>query len=739
MIRKMTPMTPVMPIYILIVIFIFITTAPAVSNTAGDKLNNPQGKKGHYIFKTRASANELGTVLDMTRGPGGYMWLGTETGVVRFDGRQFTQVEIFPGSSTKRITALMSAAGETLWYCTFGSGVVRRGASGITHYTTANGLPSDFITAIAEDKQHNTWFGSAGGGVIRLRNGDFISVTQNEGLSHNNVTALAAVAKGHLWVGTEKGLNLLITNQTDPEANQSIAVIKDGLPVNHITALTVDGKGNLWVGMPDGLSVVTHKETGQKQGGTFKTISIDSMRGQLIHALLRVEPGMGKPAISTTSIWAATGSGVYRPAIPGTGKGKPEKVTQRFDTPKNFSEGSVIALYEDSEGIVWFGTSGSGLSCLLPTPFRNYSIADGLSHPQVTAIYGDEKGNAWIGTKGGGLNRFRQGKFDSFTKKDNGLHSNWETSLFGNRGGVLWIGTPVGLNRFKNGVIETVTLTPGEGNPFIRALFVDAGGNTWIGTGSGLKYIPQEMENNPAADKGATRFYKIKVKNKGPDNLFVTAVTGGSDGSVWVGTRSGVYIFNGENFRQYSTKDGLADNFVTGIYTAAGGVVWIVTNSGLNRFKEGKGTPVTFNDFPIAKNITGLCEDNMQRLWFTTPRGMFCLPTPGLSLNSGTVIDRLDVYHFGGELLRNPVFSGGQSGIWKDSNGALWFASAGGVTVLPETRKLFRSSPQQRVHIEKITVDGIEAPQGGIHYFPTATGKVEIMCNAPAFKTHGKI
>ncbi|MCP4148777.1 MAG: helix-turn-helix transcriptional regulator [bacterium] len=58
---------------------------------------------------------------------------------------------------------------------------------------------------------------------------------------------------------------------------------------------------------------------------------------------------------------------------------------------------------------------------------------------------------------------------------------------------------------------------------------------------------------------------------------------------------------------------------------------------------------------------------------------------------------------------------------------------------MPETRKLFRSSPQQRVHIEKITVDGIEAPQGGIHYFPTATGKVEIMCNAPAFKTHGKI
>lgn len=649
----------------------------------------------HKTWTTRTTRSGLpqNTVNCVVRGKGGYLWLGTQNHLVRFDGTQFKTVPIFePSKHIDKITTLMISSEGHLWIGTHGNGIAVLRENGFKYYSTANGLPCDFIRTITEDNEKNIRIGTMGKGVVTLKNNTFTSFTTSNGLSHNNVSSLVAGNRGDLWAGTDNGLNYLANGKC------TTFTPEHGLPDNYITTLLLDGSEQLWVGTLRGIAVAD-TQTGPKVFKPFKQLNA------MAHSILRDRDGL---------VWIASDRGVYNIA-PGAGG---ETFNVRRVVVDGLFNNSVISLYEDREGILWFGTRGRGFGGRYTSPFRFYSVSHGLSHPDITTVYQDEKKNMWFGTRGGGLNRFVNGTFKTYTIQD-GLNSNWVTALYGDKNGTIWIGTPVGLNLLRNGRIERF---PGRDAPhsFILSLVVAGSGNTWIGTnGEGLySYTPKD------------RKFQAFGTAQGLSNLFVTVVAEDGAGELWVGTRSGLFRFRRGQFQPYDDGDGLDRRIISDIYPAPDGVVWIaVSGAGLYRYRDGVFTPFVDPGLPFTKSISRILEDNRRRLWLTTANGIFCVPVSGGSGVNGPA------YRFFGESVSGTaVFSGGgRPAGWKAADQDLWFPTSAGVIEVSDTEKMFELGSAGKVHIESVLVDDTTVDLVENNRIPVVPGKIEFICNTPNF------
>ncbi|MBI2839715.1 MAG: hypothetical protein HYX75_15495 [Acidobacteria bacterium] len=479
-------------------------------------------------------------VYALTQTDGGYLWVGTEDGLVRFDGMRFKSIE---AGSTGRLAsnyvrALHQDARGDLWIGTYGGGLSRLRGHELVTFTTSEGLASDKILAIHEDAQGALWVGTDaglnkittshvstittrdglesdrvfsicedpdgaiwagtnGGGVSRLKDGMVRSYTTRQGLSSDLVRCLAADSDGTIWIGTEAGLNRL------KDGDITILTTRDGLPGDWVSALLKDRDGALWAGTTGGLCRLANGRIatlGAHQGLTNENVRClyEDREGSVWigtygGGLNRLRDGKFK-TISTRegladdltwaicedahgSIWIGTDGGLNRL--------KDGKI-DRYSIADGLSSDKVVSLYADGRGTMWIGTEGGGLNALVNGRFKVYSTRSGLSHDRVSCITEDRQGDVWIGTLGGGLNRLRGGTFTSYTIKD-GLSNNSISFVHEDRNGDLWIGTSGGLNRFENGRFTSSTTSRGRSSELLNSVYEDTDGNLWMGThGNGL-------------------------------------------------------------------------------------------------------------------------------------------------------------------------------------------------------------------------------------------------------------
>jgi ligand-binding sensor domain-containing protein/AraC-like DNA-binding protein len=656
-----------------------------------------------YLSKTWNSSHGLpqNTVNCMVKDNNGFLWLGTESGLVRFDGKKFNSLDTITNSKNlNKTTALMLASDGKLWIGTEGRGIAVLRDNKVKYYSTADGLPAAAIRAIAEDRDRTIHFASTGKGLIQFRDNTFTTFSTADGLSNDNVTSITVDDDGHLWVGTENGLNHLSYGKC------MVYGAKDGLPNNHVTSLFLGKDGILRIGTITGMAAANNPTNGTMLQ------SLEQMNGHMVFSILEDRNGI---------LWVATDRGMYYMTNPGTNNALvPNRSFVFGDGPRS---ASVISLYEDTDGILWFGTKGRGFGNRYPSSFRFYTTSDGLSHNDISAIYQDEEETVWIGTRGGGLNRFKNGTFESYTQK-NGLSSNWITSIYGDKNSTIWIGTPGGLNRFKDGKFSTFTTAHGLSSSSIRSLYVDHIGNTWIGTnGAGLNLF------NP--EDGT---FSVFGAEHGLSNLFVTVITSDKDWNLWVGTCGGIFLFRNGRFRNFTTKDGLFGNKINDICTAPDGTVWIVSCCGLNRYRQG-----AFTAFKNCKLLSGaaICrvlEDNSRQLWLTTVNGLFRVPEDELKHFPEQKKGIIDHCFFGDGALRTTVFSsGGQPAGWKTTDGDLWLPTVDGITVVPGTWSDTPPLPRQKLLIETLLVNDTETKLAKAKTLPSRTKKVEFLLNAPNY------
>ncbi len=614
------------------------------------------------------------SVTSLMQSRDGYLWLGTQEGLVRFNGKAFHtfdkgNTEAFEKSHNIRI--LHQDRLGTLWIGTIGGGLVRYRDG---EFERDRSVAATRISALAEDREGALWVGSFGEGLYRVSGGHAVRFGPEEGVPTDFITALQADPAGRLWIGSREGLFCL-----DAEGVAAFTRA-DGLSDDYVEALYEDASGTLWVSTRGGLDQVREGRIvsdsyGEVLGNDIVSAITQDAVGSLWLGLrkggvLRLKEGgfdtFGQEEGLTNvgvrafyidregSLWIGTDGG-------GLNRLRESKFIS-FGTPERLSNDFVYSVYEDVEGNIWVGTE-RGVNRIGNDGVTSFTTRDGLSHDVVSSVYGDGRGTLWFGTMGWGLNRYTDGRFTHFTTKE-GLAHNFVSSLFDNGRGTLWIGTDGGVSRFRDGRFENLTIEEGLSSNYVTAILEDRAGVLWIGT----------------FDGGLNRV---------------------EDGVI----------------THFTEADGLGSNTVLSFYEDAEGTLWVGTyRGGLSRFQDGHFTTFSAKDGLYSDSIYRILEDDLGRFWMSSNRGIFRVDRAALMAyaEGGTETIHSVVYTRGDGLRSREMNGGVQPAGWKSRDGRLWFPSVAGVAMIDPMHVRYNEVPPPVV-IEQVIVEADE--QLPVHSF----------------------
>ena len=626
----------------------------------------------------------------------GYIWIGTEEGLTRFDGVKFTifDKQNTPEFKSNYIRTLFADRQGALWIGT-AQGLVRMLNGKFTVFTRDEGLPSETIQAIHEDREGNLWVATATG-LGLFKSGGLTTFTTKERLISGSIQALFEDADSALWIATPYGVGRVkdgkFTNYT----------VRDGLGGNSVRAIQQDRNGRLWFGSLGGLTSF--------DGNRFTNYTTrDGLPNDRIISLQAERDG---------GLLIGTAGGLCR-LVDGRFTG--------FNRGEALSTSTILSLLEDFEGNVWVGTESGGINLLKDTKFTTYTVRNGLSNDLVKSIYEDQQGNTWIGTDGGGLNLFRNGKLTAYTTRD-GLSSNVVLSLFSDNLGNLWIGTPEGLNRFNQGRFTVYTAADGLANNDVRSIYLDRRGNLWIGTRGGLT----RMKNG---------IFKTFTEVDGLPNDLVTTLYEDSKGNLWIGTFGGLGRFTNEEFTTFTTRDGLSSDAIISLHEDSDGTLWIGMNGGgLNRMKDGKFTAYTTSNGLLDDVVYRILEDGQNNLWLSCRKGVFHISKKELDdFAKGSIASIAPVaYGTADGMTTRECSGGGDPAGWRGRDGKLWFPTIKGVAMIdPERMKTNSHAPP--VVIEQIRIDDKSFGPTERLELPPGTTRFDLYYTAPSFVAPDKV
>jgi len=687
-------------------IFVFICVSLIVSTV---QLPASQVEVGSSRYIVRAWAIEDGlpqnSILSLIQTRDGYIWLGTQSGLVRFDGVTFKIYNQWNtrGLKNDRILALYEDRNGALWVGTKGGGVSRLKDGEWTAFTTGNGLANNTVSAITGEKDI-LWIGT-GNGLNRLEKGGIQTYTLGGGFPGQAVTALAVSRDGTLWIGTGSGLNRM--------KNNKFPVVPPGknLPGIEITALHEDRSGTLWIGAENGLYYLENREI----PGAPARYDTGTLEGNSIRAIREDTSG---------SLWIGTdGEGLHR---------LKDGVFTSITTSQGLPDDFIYSLEQDHEGNLWLGTFTNGLVRLKHAAVDSITTANGLPENRVQTILRDENGYLWVGTDRKGVSKVNiknntAAVMQTFTSAD-GLSGNRIRSLCLDKEKNLWIGTTTGLNKMKNGKIQVYTTADGLSSNRVTAIFQDMSGTLWVGTVNGL--------NRFAAGK----FFIM-------ENIHIRTLGQDRGGSLRVGTVKGLFILKDGKISNFAAGDESLDfdYDVLALYEGSNGDLWIGTNGrGLIRFKQGKPGLRTIFTTGIGlpgNYIFSIDEDSSGNLWMSSYSGVFRVSKKELTRENLTTLTAVSFDEKEGMRSRECV-PGGQPAAWKTPGGKLFIPTVKGVAIF-EPGAITPNRKPPAVIIEDVLADNrsiikMKGENKSLSLSPE-TRVVEFYFTALSFTAPGKV
>jgi signal transduction histidine kinase/ligand-binding sensor domain-containing protein/DNA-binding response OmpR family regulator len=632
----------------------------------------------------------------------GYVWIGTQEGLVRFNGQEF---KVFNKANTDAIRhddvrQLYQARDGALWIGTFGGGLVRYKDGAFTGYTVQQGLSNNTITSILEDSHGELWVGT-NDGLNELVPGETITFKKANGLD-GMVQAIVEDSSGRLVVAMRGGLDLVINGKPMGEYTPLVSRKKV------VISLFRDLSGVLWVGT-------------ESQG-------LDALdAGKLTH--YGAEKGLPNTPIKTIyqdkegTLWVGTqGGGICR------------LVSGRFDcySSKNGLNGEVVeSIIQDQEGSLWVGTETGGINVFREGPLTNYGREMGLlGSPR--AIVQDPDGSLWIGTTAG-VWRMKGTAVTSY-QTNKGPANNYVYAMFQDRHGNLWVGTDEGgLNRFTGHAVKNYRKSDGLADDFVPAVYEDRAGDIWVGTFWG----------------GVSRLHNGKFTNyttaEGLGSNRVWAIQQDHQGNLWFGTDAGLSLFRDGKFINYDLQEaspkgpGMGSAVVV-IYEDANHVLWLGTyGGGLKRFKDGKFDSITMRHGLADDTTWSILEDDLGYFWMSSNRGIFRTKRSELIDFAEGKLASVTFQSFGiTDGMESTECNGGsQYSAWKTKDGKLLFACLKSVVVVdPNSLQSNPLAPPVVIESVKINAQETQGPGASV---PAGIGEVEFRYAALSYLAPKKV
>ena len=616
-------------------------------------------------------------VNSVTQASDGYLWLGTEEGVVRFDG---VRSQVFDRKNDAEIGSNVVYSvredprrpGEPILGTAGGFG--RLVAGKMQAFPSAASPANQSGTIIFQDPVDGASWVRTTHGLIRVSPDGGVTgpFEGTPGWPAEKIRAVCRDGAGHLRLGTVQGLYQQHEDGND-EAGRRFDLLP-GWEGKKVDCLIPARSGGLWVASRDaGIGRLA-------PDGTFH--AYPALTGRLAKAMLEDRAG---------TLWVGTyDAGLFRlPASDDPGTGSPPMA---LTTENGLIHNAVNDLCEDREGNLWIATQG-GLQVLGDTRFVNYGPPEGLAGEDVRSIFEDARGRIWMGDENGlgmlapgedrvvnyplapsprrpgnnrvltiargddddtllvgtnaGLVRWRDGKVELLPLRED-LDRSAVTAFCRDAAGDLWVGTDSGVYQVRNGEVLThLAADPGLASNTVYALHADRHGNLWVGTHGGLTRRWPDGRITTVQNSGSGRLEGAAL------SLFEDAT---GTGDLFVGTYSGLYRLRvaddgGVRITRYTEREGLFNNTAWGMLADARGSLWMSSNKGVSRVALADFARFDRREIPLIPHVAygvadGMrsregnggyqpvaCRDRLGRLWFATIKGATMVDPTRVSVN----------------------------------------------------------------------------------------------------------
>jgi signal transduction histidine kinase/CheY-like chemotaxis protein/ligand-binding sensor domain-containing protein len=654
---------------------------------------DPKKPISQYMQSVWTNENGLpqNSVYVIAHMPDGYLWVGTQEGLVRFDGLRFVSSGRSENLPFPLVTSLLAGRDGTLWIATQ-SGLARYRDGAYRLYSGANGLSSGNVTALAATPDGDIWIATAEHGLNRFHEGKFQLYTIREGLPADSVNALEADSEGSLWVGTPSGLAKY------RDGRFTVFTTRDGLPANGIQCIRETRPGVLWIG-------TSTAGAARWENGKFQIWSRrQGLPGNDVRAIVRDQDG---------NTWL----GIYGG---GLARITPDNRLSSYTAADGLPGDRVQVMYEDREGGLWVGLADNGLVCLRDGKFAVYGLNEGLQAERIESVLQAHDGTAWVGTAKGLHHLLRGGGIEVFGTRE-GLPENGIMGIRETWDGTIWAGTENGwICRLRDGRFLGAKKIAASA---IGSIAEDRDGTIWAGSRLDGLYRYEDGR------------WKRLGRLDGLPSEHIGQVRAAAGGGVWICTRgAGLIHMHDGKIARYTTREGLLSNQALSVYEdRQSDALWISTALGLNRLKGGKIT--SFGERQgIPGTVMEILEDRRGNFWLTSNNGIVRVSKRELNDCAEGRRASVNIYRFGvRDGLRNAECNlKAGPGSARTPDGRLWFPTIKGVAVIDPGR-IAVNPVAPPVLITNVTADNRPLEFGaGVRLGP-GRGSLEIQYTAISF------
>jgi signal transduction histidine kinase/ligand-binding sensor domain-containing protein len=642
----------------------------AMSQYVHDRWGPEQGFPGGAVYAIAQTAD-------------GYLWIGTEHGLVRFDGLNFHLMKHTdaPGAPEGPVSGLTADLEGNLWIRTQYMGLLRYREGTFQNILAVSAWADNGVTAMGRSRNGQIMFVVPTNGALTYRDGKVVVLGSSSGWPHFLVISIAEAADGTVWMGTrDTGLFSL--------TNGRISAMAQVSPDRKINCLLPLDNRELWIGTDNGVERWNGAEL------TQTGVSPALERVQTL-AMMRDQEA---------NIWIGTAAGLLRSNAAG--------VSPLAEPGQRLGVG-IAALFEDRERNLWIGGT-QGIERLRDSAFLTYSTPGGQHSDNNGPLYVDQQNRTWFAPADGGLSWLKG--IETGHVKDASLDKDVVYSITGGDD-ELWIARQRGgltRLRYESGSFTSQTFTQADGlaQNSIYAVHRSRDGTVWAGSLS----------------NGVSRFKNGRFTNyttaTGLSSNSIVSIAEGADGTMWFATPNGLSTLLPQNrWRTYTAREGLPPGNLNCLVQDSGGVLWIGTAAGLAFLSGGQVKVPREAPESLREQVYGIAPDRSGGLWIATSNHVVRVNRE--KLLSGTVGNE-DVREYGlADGLRGVEGVKRQASVVTDSLGRIWFSLNGGISVVDPARLAGGAVPTL-VHVLSVSADGRFMDARDSLRIPPATHRVAL-------------